>query len=214
MSMTGSKNRSPEQQLRSTGWLLLAALGCTVGCNSLERFDTRGDAAFCGELVRAPRFQGGLLPIGARPPTLSLRLELDADKLVPEPMAPPASDEDEPAETYTIVGLLTSDDSGRGLCAESERALFEEAPLRTIPELDHDMLKLLSFGEGRDSNFMAWVDSTCQGTMLAVVSLMHSGSVEVRLLKPAELAPPDAEPAKRPGFGLFYLHREAAGCDF
>lgn len=194
--------------------LLGALVAAAPGCSSLDRFDTRGDAAFCGDLVRAPRFQGGLLPLGVRPPTLGLRLELEAEKLVPHPLVTPATAEDSPTETYTIVGHLTSDDRERGLCAESQRALFEEAPLRTIPELDHDVLKLFEFGEGRDSNFMAWVDSTCQGTLLAVVSLMHNGSVEVRLLKPAALAPPDAEPAKRPGFGLFYLHREETGCDF
>lgn len=194
--------------------LLPVIFAASLGCSSLDRFETSGGAAFCGDLVRAPRFQGGLLPEGARPPTLSLRLELQPDQLTSRPLVPAASPEETQSEPYVIVGHVTSDDGERGLCAPSGRPLFEGAPLRTVPELEHDALRLFEFGEGRDHNFMAWVDSTCQGTMLAVVSLMRNDSVEVRLLKPAALAPPDAEPAKRPGFGLFYLHREESGCDF
>jgi hypothetical protein len=191
------------------------AFACAVAsgglsCSSLERFETSGDSAFCGDLVRAPRFQGGLLPVGV-PPILSLRLKLEPENLTARPVEAETTESESP-ESYAIVGHLTSDDNERGLCAE--RPLFEESPLRTIPELDHDALKLFEFGEGRDYNFMSWVDSTCQGTMLAVVSLMRNDSVEMRLLKPAALAPPAAEPAKRPGFGLFYLHREAEGCEF
>lgn len=192
----------------------LTLLCCqALGCSSLERFDTRGDAAFCGELVLAPRFQGGLLPRAVRPPTLSLRMELEPERLTqrgPEEELSPG----EP-EPYVIVGHVTSDDADRGLCSSIGRPLLDEAPLRTIPELEHDALRLFEFGEGRDHNFMAWVDSTCQGTLLAVVSLMRNDSVEVRLLKPAVLAPPTVtDPALRPGFGLFYLHRKEEGCAF
>jgi hypothetical protein len=184
----------------------------TAACSSLDRFDTEGKAAFCGDLVSAPRFQGGLLPAGV-PPALSLRVELQPDRLTARGVSPAAASEQLP-EPYVVVGDVTSDDAMRGLCRDMERPLFNEAALRTIPELDHDLLRLLEFGEGRDYNFMAWVDSTCQGTMLAVISLMRNDTVEIRLLKPAALAPPDAEPARRPGFGLFYLHREDEGCDF
>lgn len=207
-------HRPLRQPLRR--WIPVAAslfIGQALGCSSLERFDTAGDAAFCGELVLAPRFQGGLLPRAARPPTLSLRLELEPERLTQRYPAEELSHGD--SEAYVIVGHVTSDDADRGLCSSIGRPLLEEAPLRTIPELEHDSLRLFEFGEGRDHNFMAWVDSTCQGTLLAVVSLMRNDSVEMRLLKPAGLAPPtEADPALRPGYGLFYLHRKEEGCAF
>lgn len=188
------------------GAALLGAV--TLGCSSLDRFDTSGDAAFCGELVRPGRFQGGLLPDGVYPPTLSLHLELEPSRLTTR------ATEQGPPEPHVVVGTITTDDADRGLCKDTGRPLFKGAPLRTIPELDHDQLRLLDFGEGRDHTFMAWVDSTCQGTMLAIVSLMRNDSVEMRLLKPAPLPPPDADPSRRPGFGVFYLHRDEDGCGF
>lgn len=178
--------------------LLLPALG---SCSSLDRFDTNGAAAYCGSLVRAPPFEEALVP-NTGPRLLSARLTLDVDALRSG------------GETIKTVGHLTTDDRDRGLCSPEARPLVEDAPLRTIPELDHDPLSLLEFGEGRDYNFFAWVDSTCQGTLLAVVSLMRNEGVELRLLKPALLPAPDAPPERRPGFGLFHLRREEAGCDF
>ena len=44
--------------------------------------------------------------------------------------------------------------------------------------------------------------------MMAVVSLMHSGDVEVRLFKPAPATDKD-DPATAPGFGLFTLQRKS-----
>ena len=101
-----------------------------------------------------------------------------------------------------------------GLCASSGTVLFDNAPLRAIPELDHDPLSTLEFGEGRDYNFFAWVDSTCQGTMLSLVSLMRNDAIEVRLLKPAAMPPAEAQAAHRPGFALFTLSRKNEGCGF
>jgi hypothetical protein len=116
-----------------------------------------------------------------------------------------------------VVGKLSTDDAAAGLCAKATTragALFEDAPLRTIPTLDHDLLSMIEFPTGRDYNFFGWVDSTCQGTMLAVVSLMRNDDVEVRLLKPAPMPVPDAGPEATPGFGMFYLGLDAAGCPF
>jgi hypothetical protein len=117
-------------------------------------------------------------------------------------------------DQMTQVGALTSNDADTGLCSASGQALFESSPVRSIPQLDHDTLSTLSFGEGHDEDFFAWTDSTCQGTMLAVVSLLRNGDVELRLFKPAPLPAPDAGPEQRPGFALFYLRREKKGCDF
>jgi hypothetical protein len=131
---------------------------------------------------------------------LTLRLGLDMDALIQR------------GDNVAIVGHLASDDAERGLCMPV--ALFEGAPLRTLPKLDNDALSLLEFGEGRDYNFFAWVDSSCQGTMLSVVSLMRNDDVEVRLFKPRALPAQDADPAEQPGFGLFHLTRQRSGCEF
>jgi len=176
---------------------LLASIAgiALLGCRSLERFDTKPPTAYCGALVGAPLFHEGFVPIGA-PPSLSLRLELDMNSLTSRP------------------GTLTSNDRTTGFCSDKGRPLFEGASLRAIPQLTNDALSQAEFGEGHDLDFFAWVDSTCQGTMLAVVSLLKNGDVEVRLLKPAPDPPPSAGPEKQPGFALFYLQRHEAGCSF
>lgn len=182
----------------------LAALLCSLaslGCSSLDRFDTKGDAAYCGSLVASPSFEEGLLPRG-RPRSLLLRLTLDIDALTSRGVQ------------STVVGRVSSDDRERGLCSAQSSPLFDAAPLRTIPALDHDLLSTLEFGSGRDYSFFSWVDSTCQQTLLAVVSLMRNEDVEVRLFKPAALAAPGAGPELEPGFGLFTLRRQDSGCTF
>jgi hypothetical protein len=176
--------------------------GCAlVGCNSLDRFDTKGKAAYCGSLVASPTFEEGLLPKG-RPRSLQLGLSLDIAALT--------SRGDEPS----VVGLLSSDDQTRGLCSAQEQPLFNDAPLRTMPVVDHDLLSTLEFGSGRDYSFFSWVDSSCQQTMLALVSLMRNEDVEIRLFKPAALPAPGAGPELQPGFGLFTLQRQEKGCGF
>jgi hypothetical protein len=166
-----------------------------LGCRDLSRFDTEGDEAYCGSLVSSPTFQEGFLPEG-EPPRLRLKLQLDTDAL------------------SSLPGVLTSNDADRGLCSADGRPLIDQAPLRAIEELSHDPLSLLEFGDGREHNFLGWVDSTCQGTMLAVVSLMSDEKVEVRLLKPAALPAPEAPPERKPGFALFPLTRQKQGCGF
>jgi hypothetical protein len=172
-----------------------------LGCSSLDRFDTHGTAAYCGALVAAPPFEEGLLPESARP-SLDLALTLDTAALT------------ERGDKPAIVGHISTDDAATGLCSADGLPLFNGAPLRTMPALDRDALSALEFGSGRDYNFFAWVDSTCQGTLLAVVSLMRSDDVEVRLLKPKALPQVSAGPADQPGFGLFYLARQKTGCGF
>jgi hypothetical protein len=172
--------------------VLLVALG---GCRSLERFDTSGEAAYCGSIVGAQLFQDGFIPDNT-PPSLSLHLELDIDRLATRP------------------GTLTSNDGETGLCSKSGDPLFRNAPLRAIEEIFHDDLSQAEFGEGHQHDFFAWVDSTCMGTMVAVVSLLTNGAVEVRLLKPAADPPEDASAAERPGFAKFYLRKNEKGCSF
>jgi hypothetical protein len=73
-------------------------------------------------------------------------------------------------------GFLSTDD-GR----------FRRAALRPIPQLWRDALSTLSFGEGRLKNLLYAVadSSPGAGDAFAVVSLMQSGGVEVRLLRSA-----------------------------
>ena len=194
------------------------ALFGAAACTSLDRFDTDGSAAYCGQMIGSPAFHEGILPQGV-PPTLRLRMTLDIDALRERTSRAYGSatsgalDETQPAQTV-IVGRFSTDDANDGLCTTSGTVLFDNAPLRAIPELDHDPLSTLEFGEGRDYNFFAWVDSTCQGTMLSVVSLMRNDGIEVRVLKPASMPAADAQSAERPGFALFSLTRRDEGCGF
>jgi hypothetical protein len=178
---------------RGAGPLLLVVALC--GCRSLDRFDTGGEAAYCGSIVGAQLFQGGFIPDNT-PPSLSLHLELDIGKLATRP------------------GTLTSNDAAMGLCSDMGKPLFENASLRAIEEIFHDDLSQAEFGEGHQHDVFAWVDSTCQGTMVAVVSMLTNGAVEVRLLKPAADGPDDAPAGERAGFAKFYLKKNEKGCSF
>ena len=183
---------------------LLGLLGtlALVGCHNLDDFTTKEGEAFCGSIVGA-NFQTGFVPRD-QPPDLTVALTLDTGKLTAQP------------------GFLSSDDAGKGLCGE--QPLFQDAPIRSIPVVDSDAISTLSFGEGHEHDFFAYVDSTCQGTMLAVVSLMKNNQVELRLFKPAPLPPRDTmtptPPAEEPGFAVFHLRvvkrgtGQKDGCDF
>jgi hypothetical protein len=153
-----------------------------LGCRDLDRFDTGDRGAYCGQIIDSAftrrGFENGL----------GMRLTLDIDALQQAP------------------GTLSTNDAETGQCAPLP--LFDHAPLQVTPELFTDPLSLLQFGATRESNFVAWVDSTCQGSALAVVSLMHTGNVEVRLLRRGETSGEST-----PGdFGVFQLER--TDCEF
>jgi len=173
--------------------IALAVLIATVGCRNLDNFTSKPGDAYCGQLLSQPEFQDGFLPQGSRP-NLELSLRLEMSKLTSEP------------------GKLTSNDATTGLCASSTGALFQNAQLRAIPAVDHDVLSTLTFGEGHEHDFFAWVDSSCQGTMLALVSLMKNQEVEIRLFKPARLPPSNAPPDQQPGFAMFHFEVQKGGC--
>jgi hypothetical protein len=103
-------------------------------------------------------------------------------------------------------GVITSSD-GR----------FRETPLRPIPQIWHDPLSTLSFGEGRTRNlvYVATPSTdahapTQEGDTLVVLSLMQTGDVEVRLLRGA----PTAGATSTNVFGVFTLSREKGPCSF
>jgi hypothetical protein len=93
--------------------------------------------------------------------------------------------------------------------------LFTNTPMRPVPELFHDPLSTLNFGEGRDKNLLFAIDPTdaAKGpTITVVVSLMRSGDAEVRLLRGAPAAV-GATPGADPLFGVFApMTRQAGQC--
>jgi hypothetical protein len=166
--------------------LLLTLALSTAACRDIERFDTKEGEAYCGSIVTAPFVFEGF------PPDLSLRLRIDTDSL------------------SSVPGVITTDDV-EGSCAPSP--LFSEAELRVAPDVLHDPLSTLQFGQGRELNLIAWVRSSCAGPMLAVVSLMKNDDVELRLLRPpAEPAAQEEQPVG--GFALFRLSRQEGTCGF
>lgn len=190
----------PPQALKFAAPLVALA---TLSCRNIDRFDTNGTAAYCGELVSPPAFQDGFVPDASPEVILALKLTLNTSQLSSYSEG-----------KVTQLGALTSNDADDGLCSGGGQALFESSPVRGIPQVDHDTLSALTFGEGHDEDFFTYVDSTCQGTMVALVSLLRKDDVELRLFKPAALPPPGAPADKRPGYGLFYLKRREKGCGF
>src|SRR4051812_18209922 len=116
----------------TSSWVPLGVLLMTLSCRSLDRFDTKNDAAFCGQLVSAYAFNDGFVPDvkqGEPKLQLSMKLTLDTSQL--------STFSDDRA---TQVGALTSNDSELGLCAAGGQALFESSPVRGIPQVDHDTI--------------------------------------------------------------------------
>lgn len=104
-------------------------------------------------------------------------------------------------------GTLTSSD-GR----------FARTPLTPMSVLANDPISTLSFGSGRTRNllFAARASGDAGATdLVAVISLMDSGGVEVRLLAPGAAPADDGGPRTAPGvFGVFTMERRAGGCPF
>lgn len=159
-------------------------------CERLSRFDTKGSAAYCGAIVGAQFIRTTESKGGFRR-DLELRLQLDTEAL------------------STLPGTLTTDDAAIGPCAPS--AQFHEAPLRVTPEVVNDALSSMEFEDGQVHNVVAWVDSTCRGPMLSIVSLYKNGHVEVRLLKPGTTG---LDGTDRDAFALFQMARSDTGCGF
>ena len=150
-----------------------------LGCRDLDRFDTGETGAYCGSIIDSDFTRAGFAA------GLGLRVTLDMDALDVAP------------------GTLTTNDAAPpGPCSPLPE--FDHAPLRVTPELFADPLSQLEFGPTRHHNFMAWVDSSCQSSALAVVSLMHTGQVEVRLLRRGTGIEGEPSPDQ---FGVFLLER-------
>ncbi len=182
--------------MRTSSWLLCTVSLWLLGCQNLSRFEIKPGEAYCGSLISSPAFHEGLLPAGV-PPVLPIRIELNLQALDTEP------------------GSVTTGDSASGLCSGAGLPLFNHAPLRAIRPLQHDQLSQLQFGQGRDMNLMLWMDSTCQGSLLGVLSLMQDSSLEMRVFKPKPQTVETAPPSDQSGFGVFVLtQKPASNCAY
>jgi hypothetical protein len=170
----------------------LPAVWLVLGCQTIDRFDTQGNAAYCGRIVQStfvwtPESKGGF------DRELQLQLKLDTSSLATEP------------------GRITTDDAHRNSPCGEGVPTFDGAKLIVTPQLANDPLSSLTFEEGQVHNIMAWVDSSCLGRMLAVVSLYKSNYVEVRIMKPGDGT---SDSTKLGAFALFPLDRRHDGCEW
>ena len=89
---------------------------------------------------------------------------------------------------------------------------FHATPLRPIPQIWHDPLSSMSFGEGRIRNLMYAVTPSADAgdpqDMFVVVSLMQTNDVEVRLMRSAPGGSTNAV------FGVFTLSRQRGACSY
>ncbi len=160
-----------------TSIALLAVVGATQGCKSVESFSSKRDH-YEGDIV-----QGSFVRAGFQATTRAC-LVLDAEHLADAP------------------GRFTTSD-GR----------FRDAPLRPIPQLFHDPLSTMSFGDGRLKNLMYGANGEVADAREATVilSLLQSDDVEVRVIRGAPIEDAGAIP---PIFGVFQLKRAKGSCSF
>jgi hypothetical protein len=95
--------------------------------------------------------------------------------------------------------------------------MFGKTPMRPIPQLWHDPLSTLSFGEGRVKNLIYVATPSAGNDVFVVVSLMQSGDIEVRLLRGAPSLPVDGSaplPPQSNLFAVFGLGRQEGPCSF
>jgi hypothetical protein len=100
---------------------------------------------------------------------------------------------------------------------------FKSTVLRPIPQIWHDPLSTLSFGDGRVQNLVYAAGPLVQDAgpeegqdIIVVISLMQSDQLEVRLLRgaPQEDAGPPPPGVAAAVFGVFTLERRTGPCAF
>ena len=93
---------------------------------------------------------------------------------------------------------------------------FRDTPLRPIPQIWHDPLSTLNFGEGRVENLIyvatPMADADALGDVFVVLSLMQTSGVEVRILRSAPAIDGGAVAASL--FAVFPLQRTEGLCSF
>ena len=167
----------------------LAALA-VAGCHDLSSYST-GNGSYTGLVVQADFVLAGMDPL------TTMCMTFDANHVQDGP------------------GVLSTID-------ENNFQRFASVPFRPIPQFWQDPLSTFNFGEGRIKN-MLYV-ATASATfgdgngddVYAVVSLMQSGGVEVRLLRGAPGIAPDGGTAGTGGnlFAVFDLTRQSTPCSY
>jgi hypothetical protein len=162
----------------------LGACVACMACQDLSGFNTNGDS-YEGAVVQGDFVRSGVVA-DAR-----ACITLDTDHLQDAP------------------GTISTND-GR----------FQAVGMRPIPQIWHDPLSTFSFGEGRLKNLLYVAAASTPFTdgqgqdVFAVVSLMHSGQVEVRLLRGApSLASEGGAPSENV-FAIFELSRQKGPCSY
>jgi hypothetical protein len=189
------------QASRTFGWTVSILAG--IGCHSSDKFDTRHGEMYCGSLVGQGAVSTGFEELGwegtSNKSTLALTLNT--------------------AELYKkdgIPSVMTSNDATFGPCKPSH-ALFEQAKVRNLGAALGDRLSSMRLNDDHEEDIVTYVDSTCSGSMVGILSLVKNGDVEMRLLRPAPLsATNDAAVAEtdKARFGLFVLSKSKTGCGF
>jgi len=167
--------------------LVLGALSLVAACRDLSGFNSNG-GSYQGAVVNAPFVLAGI--DGG---STSACLTIDTSQLQQSPGA-----------------LSTSD--GR----------FHAAPIRSIPQIWQDPLSTLQFGEGRLKNMMYMVRASTPFTdgegndVLAVVSLMQSGDIEVRLIRGAPETTDEGgiSSTMQNVFAIFDLTKQSSPCSY
>lgn len=160
--------------------LLFAALGAS-GCRELEGFSTASGEVYRGTIVSADDVRTGFDADGDT-----------VDDVFGAGTAMELTLRFEEFQTDNVARITTSD------------GLFTDAPLLSVEPLWHDTLSGLSFPAGRLRSGMYWARAASTAPaeladreILAVLSLMVDGSVEVRLISGTDRL-----------YGLFRLRKE------
>lgn len=194
---------------RPLGWLACGlALLTTLSCHGVDRFDTRSGEVYCGKLVGQR-----VISLGFEEPGWSGSANENTMELANLRTG-------ELFKGNGIAAEVSSNDAVFGPCAAEQKPLFDRSKLRTIGSTLGDRLSAMQLGEDHDEDFVTFLDSTCSGSMVAILSLIQDGKVELRLLRPAKAATLDAEqptassPDQVERFGLFQLTKTKEGCGF
>ncbi|CAN5902492.1 hypothetical protein BH11MYX4_BH11MYX4_52620 [soil metagenome] len=100
---------------------------------------------------------------------------------------------------------------------------FRATPLRPIPQVWHDPLSTLSFGDGRRQNLVYVATPNADGgeagggaDIMIILSLMTEGGVEIRMMRgaPQTDSGTPAATTTPPLFGVFTLDRREGSCSF
>lgn len=187
----------------------LLAISFCSGCRSLDRFDTHNEEAYCGKLLGQEDLSVGF-------EATAWKGGKDESSIAIESLRTAHL-----FEERGVAALMTSNDANYGPCSSEQKPLFARAPLRIVGKMLGDKLANLQLADDHEGDFVTFVDSSCSGSMVAVLSLIQNGSLELRLLRPAPaaVAPDDAAyvaptPETTQRFGLFQLTKQKQGCKF